>query len=220
MNAKSRPRTILAAVFAAALCNACASGKNAPEATHDGLQLVPDSKMERVWVKPGEDFSQYDMIGLLDCYVAFKKGWRLSHPDIRRSDMDKIRKWLATEFRTVFTSELWKNGYQIATAPKKNVLLVRPALIDLEIIAPDTQSDESSMTFTTSTGSVTLYVELYDAESSEILARAVDRRQANHIGGVEVSSFSTNSDDARRLLKHWASLLIDELNATHGKTGN
>jgi hypothetical protein len=76
------------------------------------------------------------------------------------------------------------------------------------------------MTFTTSTGSVTLYVELYDAESSEILARAVDRRQANHIGGVEVSSFSTNSDDARRLLKHWASLLIDELNATHGKTGN
>jgi hypothetical protein len=100
------------------------------------------------------------------------------------------------------------------------VLLVRPALIDLEIIEPDTQSDESSMTFTTSTGSVTLYLELYDAESSQILARAADRRQANHIGDVEVSSFITNSDDARRLLKHWASLLIDELNAAHGKTGN
>ncbi len=138
MNAKSRLRRILAAVFTAALCSACASGNNVPKVTHDGLQLVPDSKMERAWVKPGEDFSQYDMIGLLDCYVAFKKGWRMNHPDIRKSDMDKIRKWLTAEFRTVFTSELWKNGYQIATAPQKNVLLARPALIELEIIEPAT----------------------------------------------------------------------------------
>jgi hypothetical protein len=220
MNAQSRLRSILAAVFAAALCSACASGKSTPEVTHDGLQLVPDSKMEHAWVKPGEDFSQYDMIGLLDCYVAFKKGWRMSHPDIRRSDMQKVRQWLTAEFREVFTAKLLGNGYSIATAPKKNVLLVRPALIDLEILEPDTESDVSSMAFTTSTGSVKLYVELYDAESSEILARAADRRQVNHIGDVEVSSFVTNSDDARRLLKHWAGLLIDEINAAHGKTGN
>jgi hypothetical protein len=176
--------------------------------------------MERLWVKPGEDFSQYDMIGLLDCYVAFKKGWRTNHPDLRRSDMQKVRQWLAAEFREVFTAKLLGNGYSIATAPKKNVLLVRPALVDLEILEPDTGSDASSMAFTTFTGSVKLYVDLYDAESSEILARAVDHRQANHIGDVEVSSFVTNSDDTRRLLKHWAGRLIDELNAVHGKTKN
>jgi hypothetical protein len=218
MNATSRFRASLTAVITAVLCNACATGSGAPEVTHDGLQLVPDSKMERLWVKPGEDFSQYDMIGLLDCYVAFKKGWRRNHPDLRRTDMDEVRKWLAEEFRKVFSSKLWKNGYQIATAPKKNVLLVRPALIDLEIIDPDTESDESAIAFTASAGSVTLYVELYDAESSEILARAVDRRQAKQIGGVGISSFSTNSDDARRLLNHWSDLLVSELNKAHGKT--
>ncbi len=220
MNTESRLRTILAAGFAAVLCSACATGKTAPEMTHDGLQLVPNSKMERVWIKPGEDFSQYSMIGVLDCYVAFKKGWQLNHPDLRRSDMNQVRSWLATGFRTILTQKLIRNSYPIATAPGKNVLLVRPALIDLEITAPDTQSDPSSMTFTASAGSVTLYVELYDSESSEILARAVDRRQVNHIGGVEVTSFSTNSDDARRLLDHWAELLVSEINRAHGKTGD
>jgi len=216
MNAPMRLRPIMTVVFAVALCSACASGKAAPQVTHDGLQLVSDSKMERLWVKPGEDFSQYNMIGLLDCYVAFKKGWRTNHPDLRRSDMQKTRQWLTAEFREVFTAKLLGNGYSIATAPKKGVLLVRPALIDLEIFEPDA----SSMTFTVSTNSVKLYVELYDAESSEILARAADRIQANHIGDVEVSSFVTNSDDTRRLLKHWAGRLVGELNALHGKTKN
>ena len=204
MHTRLRLRTLLAAIFAAALCSACATWKNSPDVTHDGLQLVPNSKMERVWLKPGEDFNQYSMIGVLDCYVAFKKDWRMNHPDLRRSDLDRVRSWLAAEFRRVLTAKLLGNSYPIATAPGKNVLLVRPALVDLEILRPDTQSDPSSMAFTASTGSTKLYVELYDSESSEILARAADRRQVNQIGDVEVSSFSIDSDDARRLLEHWA----------------
>jgi hypothetical protein len=104
--------------------------------------------MERAWVKPGEDFSQYSRIGLIDCYVAFKKNWRMNHPDIHKRDIDEISKWLDVEFRKVFTGRIIRNGYPIATAPAKGVLIVRPSLVGLEITAPDTQSDESSMTFT------------------------------------------------------------------------
>jgi len=217
MNIESGSRTILAAVLAASLCGACASENNVAQVTHDGLHLVPNSKMERAWVKPGEDFSQYNRVGLLSCFVAFKKDWQMNHPEIRTYDMDKIKQWLATEFHKVFAAELEKNGYPIATSPGKDVLLVRPAIIDLEIVAPDTEADVSSMTFTTSAGSMELYVEFYDSESNEILARAADRRQANHIGDVEESSFTTNSDDARRLLQHWADLLVSRLNEAHGK---
>ncbi|MBW2541803.1 MAG: DUF3313 family protein, partial [Deltaproteobacteria bacterium] len=201
-------------MFAVALCNACATGSSPPEATHEGLRLVPDSKMQHAWVKPGEDFSQYDMIGVLDCYVAFKKSWRLNHPDLRAADMYKVRNWLTAELRAIISSELWRNGYQIATAAKKNVLLVRPALIDLEVLEPVTQSEENGIAFKASTGSAILYVELYDAESSEILARAVDREQINHIGDIEIASISAGSDDTRRLLNHWADLIVGELERT------
>jgi hypothetical protein len=173
--------------------------------------------MQRSWVKPGEDFSQYSRVVLLDCYVAFKKHWRLNHPSVRTHDIDRIKKSLAEEFRKVFTEELQKNGYPIATGSGDDVLLVRPAIIDLDIVAPDTMSDVSSITFTTSAGTMALYVELYDSVSNEILARAVDQRRARHIGGVEESSFGTNSNDARRLLKHWADLLIEKLDEVHGK---
>ena len=210
-------RTILTAALAAALCTACASGKSVPEVTHDGLHLIAGSKMERAWVKPGEDFSQYSRVGLLDCFVAFKKHWRLNHPSVRTHDIDRIKKSLAEEFRKVFTEELQKNGYPIATGSGNDVLLVRPAIIDLDIAAPDTMSDVSSVTFTASAGSMALYVELYDSVSNEILARAVDRRAARHIGDVEITSISTNTDDARRLMEHWADLLVSKLDEVHGK---
>jgi hypothetical protein len=173
--------------------------------------------MDHAWVKPDEDFSQYSRIGLIPCYVPFKKNWRTSHPDIRKSDMDEARAWLTAEFRKTFTEIIVNNGYSIATAPAKDVLIIRPSLVDLEIGTPDTQSDVKSTTFTTSTGSVNLYLELFDSESSEILARAVERRPVDPTGDVEVPSFSTDSDDARRLLKQWGEILISELNATLGK---
>jgi hypothetical protein len=230
MNARSELRTVLIALLAAALCTACASGKSVPEVTHasgksvpevthDGLHLVPHSSMQSTWVKPGEDFSQYSRVGLLDCYVAFKKHWRLNHQGVRTYDMDRVKKSLAEEFRKVFTEELQKNGYPIATGSAKDVLLIRPAIIDLDIAAPDPEQGVSSVTFTTSAGSMALYIELYDSESNEILARAVDRRAARHIGDVEVTSISTNTDDARRLLQHWADLLVKKLDEAHGKKG-
>jgi len=188
--------------------------------THDGLELVPHSQMERAWVRPGETFKQYDRVALLDCLVAFKKDWRLNYPDYSTYDIDRIKKDLAKAFHDVFAKELEKNGYPIATAPGKDVLLIRPAIVDLEIVAPDTQSDVDSMTFTTSAGSMELYVEFYDSETSEILARAADRRAANHIDGVELSSAVTNTGDAMRLLQHWADLLVTRLNEAHGKKGS
>jgi len=228
MIAGSRRRTILSAAVAAAISTACASGPSGtgvahpsvPEVTHDGLRLVPNSKMERAWVKPGEDFSQYGRVGLLDCFVAFKKDWRLNHPDMHTYDINRIKKELAGEFHKVFSAELEKNGYPIATAPAKDVLLVRPAIINLDIVAPDTESDVTSMTYTADAGSMELYVEFYDSESNEILARAIDYSQVNHIPGAVATSFVTNSADAERLLQHWADLLVSRLDEVHGKTRN
>jgi hypothetical protein len=98
------------------------------------------------------------------------------------------------------------------------VLIARPALIDLEVLEPNTGSDPEAMTYIASTRSAKLYVELYDSDSGEILLRATDREQVDQIEGVEVPSFATRSDDAQRLLEHWADLFVSEIDAALGKT--
>ena len=120
MIAGSGLRMILSAALAAALCTACAngkSGKGVTEVTHDGLHLVPHSSMQRAWVKPSEDFSQYTHVMLVDCLVSFKKNWKTRHPGLRAPDMDRFKKKLAEEFREVFTEELHKGGYPIVAKP-------------------------------------------------------------------------------------------------------
>ncbi len=215
----SRLRRVLGAALAAAVCAACATQSRIPEVTHDGLERVPDAKVAVAWKKPGTDFSQYTRVGLLDCEVAFKRNWKMNHPNVRTRDMERIKQALSDEFRKVFSEELEKGGYPVVEEPDEDVLLIHPAIIDLDVAAPDTKSAGRSDTFTTSAGRMTLVVEFYDSVSGEILARAIDRRNARNIGNITWATRGTNTDAARRLLKRWADLLVGKLDEIHGKRG-
>jgi len=214
-------RTILGAVLAAALCAACANGTSTRnlEVTHDGLEHVPNSKVERAWIKPGVDFSQYTEVGLLDCFVSFKRNWRMNHQGVRTRDMERIKSTLSDEFRRVFTKALENGGYPVITQADEHVLLIRPAIIDLDIAAPDTNAGGRSDSFTTSPGTMTLVIELYDSVSNEILARAIDRRRARNVGDIQWTTSVTNRDAARKILRRWANLLVSRLDEVHGKQG-
>jgi hypothetical protein len=214
-------RTIVGTALAAALCTACASGTSTRnlEVTHDGLERVADSKVERAWVKPGVDFSQYTEIGLLDCVVAFKRNWRMNHSGVRTSDMERIKSTLSDEFRQVFTKELENGGYPVVTDAADHVLLIRPAIIDLDVAAPDTNSAGRSNSFTASPGAMTLVIELYDSVSNEILARAIDRKRARNVGSIRWATRGTNRVAARKILGNWANLLVNRLDDVHGKPG-
>jgi hypothetical protein len=219
MTAGSGLRTILGAALAAALCAACATESRVPDVTHDGLERIESSRVARAWVKPGVDFSQYTHVGLLDCEVAFKRNWRMNHPGVRTRDMERIKKELGEEFRKIFSDVLEKGGYPIVAEPDDNVLLIRPAIIDLDVAAPDTNSAGRSDTFTASAGNMTLVVEFYDSVSSEILARAIDRRNARNVGNIRWATRGTNRDAARKILRRWANSLVTKLDEVHGKQG-
>lgn len=193
--------------------------------THDGLRLVSDSEVAAAYLDPAADLSGYDKIMILDCYVAFKKDWRKdkratgSQIRISASDMDRIKADTAALFRDVFTEKLAEDdGYKIVNSAGDDVLLVRPAIIDLDVAAPDTAAAARSYTYTTTAGSATLFIELYDSVTGDILARAVDRKSAQNAGGhVSYTNRVTNRSDARRMLAKWAELLRDELDELHGK---
>ena len=197
-----------------------------PEVTHDGLKLVPDSKAAMVYVKPDADFSVYDRVMLLECYVAFKKNWQRDfnreQPSLggRVSDRDveRIKGEVAELFRDVFVEELEEgDGYAVTDTAADDVLLVRPAIIDLDVTAPDTRSATRSYTFVDSAGAATLYVELYDSVSGEILARAVDRKAGRDYGRMEWSTSSSNRAEGRRIMRRWAGWLREALDEVHGR---
>lgn len=58
-----------------------------------------------------------------------------------------------------------------------DVLILHPAIIDLDITPPDIPVPGRSTTYVASAGAATLYLELYDSVSGEILARVVDRQR-------------------------------------------
>ena len=214
-------RTTLSAVLAAALCAACANDTSTRtlEVTHDGLERVSDSRVKHAWIKPGVDFSQYTEVGLFDCFVSFKRNWRMSHPGVGTRDMERITSALSDEFRKVFTEELENGGYPVVADADDHVLLVRPAIIDLDVAAPQTNSAGRSDSFTASPGVMTLVIELFDSVSNEILARAIDRRRARNVGNIQWTTAGTNRDAARKILKRWANLLVSRLDDVHGKQG-
>jgi len=216
-----RIRTILASALAAALSAGCASDtspRNA-ELSYDGLERVENPRVDRAWVKPDADFSRYTEVALLDCFVSFRRNWRMSHSGVRERDMQRIEQTLSEEFRRVFSEALESGGYPIATEPAENVLLIRPAIIDLDVAAPDTSTAGRSKSFTAWPGAMTLVIELYDSVSQEILARAIDRRRARNVGGIRWTTAGTNREAARRILSQWANLLVSRLDEIHGKQG-
>jgi len=196
-----------------------------PEVTEDGLQRVHDSKMAVVYAQPGANLAGYTGVILLDAQVAFKKNWerdqRTSSMTGRLSskDIEGIKTRLATEFNEVFGKTLTEGGYPVVTEAGDNVLLIRPAIINLDVNAPDKPTAGISRTYTSSAGEMTLYVELYDSVTGSLIAKALDRKADNNNGQFYTWSNSvTNKAAADRILKGWARILLQALNeAKNGK---
>ena len=195
-----------------------------PTETVDGLVLVEGAKS--AYVKPGADFSPYTKIMLLDCYVAFREDYvrdynrgRTGSNRLRTSDIERIKADVAGLFREVFAEELSKDGgYEIVDEPAEDVLLIRPAIIELDITAPDTRSTGRTRNFTSSSGSATIFIELYDSVSGAILARAAEFKESKYRGGnLSYTNSVTNRSDAKRIFKDWAKRLRARLDEYHGK---
>jgi len=176
-----------------------------PQTTHDGLTLVPDSTVDLAYVDSEADFSTYEKIMILDTYVAFKKNWKPtsagSRIRISSGDMEKIKADVAEMFHQVFAEKLsGDGGYKIVETAGDDVLLVRAAIIDLVITSPDTTSAGRTRTYASSAGAATIYIELYDSVTGDILARAIDGKAARNVGGyLAYTNRVTNRAEARRM---------------------
>jgi len=210
------PRWVTHLVLVAMLsmgAHAAAAGERLPEVTHDGLHLVEGTGFQAFYMRPGASLAGYDQLKILECFVAFKKHWRQEQMDqgdvlVTPRQMDEIKQGLSKEFQAVFVKEMQTKGpFEVVDATGPKVLILRPAIINLDIEAPNSMNDVGETTFSASAGQMTLYLELYDSVTSDLIARLIDAEVDSGLGTIQWQNAVTNRAAADRILKRWADRL-------------
>ena len=207
-------------VFAFAFLGVAATSASAQETgstSYDGLVVVEDAKVDAAWIDPDADFSVFTRVAILDPVVSFRSNWQRDQNRSRRgssrissSDVERIKRDVAALFKEVFTERLEADdGYEVVSFADYDVLLLRPAIIDLDIADPEVATAGRSQSYSASTGAATLYLELFDSVSGEILGRAVDRQSGRRSapGTLMWSGRMRNVAEARRIFGDWADQL-------------
>ncbi len=213
---------------ALALCVASSQSLGAreplPQVSPEGLQLQKNTRNSAVYLRPGATFGAYKKVQIVDCYVEFAKNWQHDYNSaargagrgVRDEDMERIKSGLAALFKKVFTDELQSKGrYTVVDVAGPDVLVLRPALVNLRVNAPDLPTAEIRRTYVTSAGQVTLYLELLDSASGTLLARVLDAQADRDNIGKSANRVS-NGFAAELIFRDWAQRLHQGLDAVRG----
>jgi len=220
-------RSVILAVSMCLLVAPLAAKEKAklPETTKDGLQLEHRTKHGAVYLKPGATLDAYSQVKILDAYVAFQKNWKRNFNEdqmslenrVTNEDMEQIKTRLAKEFQLVFAKVLKKGGYQVVDTTGKEILLLRPAIINLVVTAPDLMTAGMTTNVVSSAGSMTLYLELYDSLTSDKIAEVIDSEEAGMNSFAQAANRVTNKEEFDQTLEAWAKILVKRLDEAHGK---
>jgi hypothetical protein len=204
------------------------SAADAPaQVSKDGLVLKVHTPQRLVYVKPGATFNQFKKVMILDCYVAMAKDWQQNYNSneganldlqVTDADVQRIESTLSAEFKKVFTRELQKGGYQVTTTEAPDVLILRPAIINVRVTAPDLMTAGMDTNVIASAGSGTFYLELW-ALPHTLLARVMDA-EADQQPFAQQANSVTNMAAADIILTKWADDLVSHLDAVRGKSAS
>ncbi|MFD2167546.1 DUF3313 family protein [Thalassotalea euphylliae] len=207
------------------ICGTAFTANAESKTSFDGLELKSKDNSKMVYMAPDADFSQYGSILLMEPDVRFKKNWqrdynrKASTVNARVSDekMLQMKQDMKTVFTEAFTEEFTRHDYPIVSQPAANTIVIRPALIDLDVSVPDVKSSFMSQKATKHSGSATLYLELYDGVSGDILARVAENRFLGEGTNYSRASKTQNRADAKYTISGWARKLrefFDQAKAT------
>jgi hypothetical protein len=216
---------LLLVLFAATLAG-CASTQPAPKDEWDGLVRQSGTRLDAVFVRADAEVVAYRSVMIDPVEVSFARNWdpnrggRSQLGRLNADDMAAIRTGVADLFRETFRAELERGGYQLVDTAGPDTLRVSAAIVDLYITAPDANSAGRSRTYTANAGRMTLVAELRDSMTGEILARAVDARSARNSATMQFTNRATNTADARREMRVWATALRQALDEMYGRANN
>jgi hypothetical protein len=198
----------------------CASG-GSPEVTEDGLVRIERTTLDRVYEAPGFDLDAYQKFVVDQCSVQFRDNWlrdqnqnRGPHRRVTVDDMKAIEENVAVSCRDIFAAEFEELSVDDGEVPgEAKILTIRPAIVDLDISAPDVQSSGRETNYTTIPARMTLRLELIDSATGTIQARMIDHRRADSTMRARQTSVVGNMAETDRILNFWAALVRARLEA-------
>jgi hypothetical protein len=219
-------KAVLVALLLAApilLSSAFAAPKGDPEKamSYDGLQKISVKGIDLAYARPGATLAGYNRVMLEPIDVAFRKDWKPTRTQSRiklsAEERENIRTGVAKIVYDEFVKELQKStGYQVVSEPGPDVLRVKAHIVNLFVNAPDTKTAAPTRTYTVSGAEMTIFAELYDSETGEVLARIADRRAARRASTMVLTNSVVNADEARSIAAGWARILRGALDNAHG----
>ena len=188
--------------------------------TTDGLKVIKSTRHTEEQIKNGVDWSEYTKYQITPVEVSFRKNWKRDYNRNQRTlskqvtdkDMTRIRESMGKIVYEEFDSALQKKGGLIKVdQADSNTLIFKPMIINLDVYAPDVDSPGISNTYIRQAGRATLFLEVHDAVSGEILARWVDTREDPDRGYFDWANRITNIERATLVVRAWAKRLVEGL---------
>lgn len=223
-------KTLVAAGLIGGLAACASTGDDLPAQTDDGLNRVEGTRVDAAYLAPGADLGQYEVLYIREVEVSFVANWlrdtnrdnRSVSAQLTQADADKIKVAIADAFQSVFTKQLREAGYTVlddkaSAGAEDDILVLVPAIIDLDVTAPDNQTIGRNRSYVTSAGSMTLQMEMLDGLTSALIARVSDDQESRDYGMVRVANSVTNKAEAERIFRRWADLLVKALDQAHGR---
>ena len=188
--------------------------------TTDGLTVIKSTRFTETEIKKDVDWSEYIKYQISPVDVSFRKNWKRDYNrnirgvsgQVSDKDMTEIRESMAKIVYEELDSALKEKGGLTKTEEvDSSTLLFKPRIINLDVYAPDIPTSYMSNSYIRQAGRATLFLEIYDAVSGEILGRWVDTREDPDRGYLEWANRVTNAERARLIVKGWAKRLVEGL---------
>jgi hypothetical protein len=195
-------------VTVVALAAGCAADRPPEELTSDGLARVPSPGEAGVYRTPGANFTKYRRIILEPPSITFVENWREKHPEVTTAEIARILHESVELFHQEFTRELVEIGpYEFAEELDADVLLVIPAIEDLDIGAPDQGNVVRPI-------SMKISGDLRDAQSGEVVGRVITYQPSDHFSmyGWRAANRATNAHEQRMAFMKWSRRVREALN--------
>jgi len=191
------------------------------EVTTDGLTVMKSTRFTETQIKNGVVWSDYTKYQISPVDVSFRENWKRDYNRSQRmlsmhvtdKDMARIKKTMGEIVYEEFDKALQKEGgLKKAEEADSNTLLFKPKVINLDVFAPDVENSQIiSQSYIRQAGRATLFLEVHDAVSGEILARWVDTREDPDNGFFEWTNRINNEYRTRRIIDMWANRMVEGL---------
>jgi len=194
----------------------------------DGLYPVDNSGLAWAEAKEDADVASYTAFMLGPVQVAYQKEPRSGaaaeaegNYALEPDQMEMLQETFRDEIVLALTHD---GAYELVEAPGPEVMRLDAYLIDLIVRFDRESAAGRDRAFTSSYGEVTMYLEMHDSESGEILARVAERRDPTRSSYqlVEVQPTFVRSD-VMSMFRDWAGALREALDTARaarlGQTG-